>query len=397
MTQAPHSPDISVLIVNWRSGEMTRALVENLREQRFTGADGEQGTLEFIVTDNTCDASEEVHLEALEADGVTVIRSRQNSGYAMGMNLAAEKAKGRFILISNPDVLAFRGALAAMKEHLESHEGCGVVGPKGYLDAKRFFQLPPVDLPSLCELFSETLARAFRGRGRCHAEARTRRAIKVWTATDPVSRSMVSGFCMLMRTDLARELGPFDAGYPFYYEDADLCLRLHRRGFTTDLVPRAQMVHFFNRSAGQAQELAWSRYAVSKRRFFRRRYGLPGQLLYDLMNAFTASRKGQGHLFTPIEDLGEQSSVPVVGVPGSGPYLAEISADPGFVFAAGRLDVQRRFTVPVDVWDGLAPAPYYLRFLHRGTWRIERTVKITKVAAPAPRAAEPVAAVTSEA
>ena len=116
----PTNPDISVLIVNWRSGDMTRALVENLRRQRFTGPDGSAGTLEFIVTDNTCDASEEPHLEALEDDGVTVIRSKQNAGYATGMNLAAEHARGRFVLMSNPDVMAFRGALAAMVEHLET-------------------------------------------------------------------------------------------------------------------------------------------------------------------------------------------------------------------------------------------------------------------------------------
>jgi hypothetical protein len=136
---------------------------------------------------------------------------------------------------------------------------------------------------------------------------------------------------------------------------------------------------------------------VSKRRFYRRRYGLPGQILYDLMTSITASRDGQGHLFTDIEDLGQTHSAPVVDVPGAGPYLAEISADPGFVFAAGRLDVQRRFAVPADVWDGLAPATYYLRFLHRGTWRIERTVKLTKVSAPASRPVEPVAVAVSQA
>ena len=116
------TPDISVLIVNWRSGDMTRALVKNLRKQRFVSRDGGVGTLEFIVTDNASGPDEEPHLKALEADGVTVIRSANNSGYALGMNLAAERAKGDFLLLSNPDVMAFRGALAALIEHLRRHE-----------------------------------------------------------------------------------------------------------------------------------------------------------------------------------------------------------------------------------------------------------------------------------
>ena len=217
--------------------------------------------------------------------------------------------------------------------------------------------------------------------------------MEVWTAIDAVSRPMISGFCMLMPAALARDLGPFDKGFPFYFEDADLCLRLHRKGFSTDYVPRAQMVHFFNRSAGQAQDLAWSRYGVSRRRFFRSRYGWPGRAAYDLLNAFTASRAGQGHLFAPMIDLGEVRDVPTLEVPGAGPYVAEISADPGFVFAAGRLDVSRRFSIPEEVWSGLAPAPYYVRFVHRGgDWDVLGTYKLTKVDGQAPMNAELAAA-----
>jgi hypothetical protein len=194
-----------------------------------------------------------------------------------------------------------------------------------------------------------------------------------------------------MPTALARELGPFDPMFPFYYEDADLCHRLHKRGFTTDLVPRAQMVHFFNRSAGQAQEAALSRYAVSRRRFFRKRYGPPGALVYGALQALTSDH-GNGHHFAPVDDLGEHALVPEIDVPGTGPYLAEIAADPGFMFAAGRLDVSRRFQIPQAVWDGLVPARYYVRFLSRTSGEILRTVSLSKTGASVPITAELAAA-----
>ncbi|HZL99844.1 MAG TPA: glycosyltransferase, partial [Planctomycetota bacterium] len=142
------APDLSVLIVNWKSGAMTRALIGNLRRQVFAGRDGGLGTLEFVVTDNASGPDEEPHLVALEQEpGVTLIRSGQNGGYAVGMNLAAERATGDWFLISNPDVMAFRGALAALLDHLRGTQSCGLAGPKGFLDGQRFFQLPPVDLP----------------------------------------------------------------------------------------------------------------------------------------------------------------------------------------------------------------------------------------------------------
>ena len=386
------SPDVSVLIVNWKSGAMTRALIGNLRRQRFTGRDGGQGTLEFVVTDNASGAEEEEHLAALEKEpDVTLIRSAQNGGYAVGMNLAAERARGDWLLVSNPDVMAFRGALEALLEHLRGTEGCGLAGPKGFLDAQRFWQLPPVDLPGLCDLTCETFARRSVGAGRRHAERRTRRALEAWTATAPLPRSQISGFCFLMPAPLGRELGPFDPRFPFYYEDADLCHRVHQRGFTTDFVPRAQMVHFFNRSAGQAHDAAMSRYHVSRRWFFRKRYGPVGALLFDALAALDDGH-GQGHLFTPVDALGACDAVPVIEVPGAGAYLAEISADQGFLFAAGRLDVSRRFRMPQAVWDGLMPAPYFVRFLDRGSLRILRTVSLTKQGDSVPITAEIAAA-----
>jgi len=386
------APDVSVLIVNWKSGAMTRALIGNLRRQRFAGRDGGPGTLEFVVTDNASGPDEQSHLVALEQEpDVTLIRSAQNGGYAMGMNLAAERARGDWFLVSNPDVMAFRGALAALLDHLRGSDSCGLAGPKGFLDAQRFFQLPPVDLQGLWDLGYETLARRCTTAGRRHAEGRTRRALAAWTATAPLSRSQISGFCFLMPAPLGRELGPFDARFPFYFEDADLCHRLHRKGFTTDLVPRAQMVHFFNRSAGQAQAAAMSRYHVSRRWFFRKRYGPPGAALYDLL-ARLDDGHGQGHLFAPVDALGVCESVPAVDVPGHGAYLAEISADQGFLFAAGRLDVSRRFQMPQAVWDGLVPAPYFVRFLDRRSLTILRTVSLTKHGASVPITAEIAAA-----
>jgi GT2 family glycosyltransferase len=371
-------PVISVLIVNWNSGQMTRALVENLSRQRLPGLEPGQG-LEYIVVDNASAPGEEEHLDALEAAGVTVIRSAQNGGYAAGMNVACEQAVGRYILVTNPDVMVFRGALAALVEYLETQPQCGMAGPKSYLDAGRFFQLPPTELPSLVNQFSELVARAWSPWGHRHARARSRRAIAQWTATGPISVSMLSGFCFLMKRALAVELGPFDSRYPFYYEDSDLCLRLRRRGFSCDLVPRAEMVHFFNRSAGQAQDASWSKYAVSRRLFFRRRYSLVGEWIARTLFGLSDLLPGRGHEFAEVVDLGQQKSAPCIDVPGHGAYLAEISADAGFVFAAGRLDVASGFKVPDMVWDGLVDTTYFVRILDRRSLNVRAMYSIEKV------------------
>lgn len=371
-------PVVSVLIVNWNSGQMARGLVANMARQRLPGLEPGAG-LEYIVVDNASGAAEEQHLTALEEAGVTVIRSAQNGGYAAGMNEALVHAKGRYVLMTNPDVMVFRGALAVMVEHLESHPECGLVGPKSYLDGGRFFQLPPTELPSLANELSEVLARAWVPWGRIHAAARSRRAIAQWTATGPLAVTQLSGFSVMMPRSLALELGPFDARYPLYYEDSDLCLRLRRKGFRCELLPRAEMVHFFNRSAGQAQDASWSRYDISRRRFFRRRYTVLGEWVARTLFGLGAMLPKRGHEFADFTALGPQQSVPALDVPGHGAYVAEISSDAGFVFAAGRLDVSAKFRVPEEVWNGLVDATYFVRFVDRRTRTVRGMYSIEKV------------------
>lgn len=371
-------PVVSVLIVNWNSGQMARGLVANLARQRLPGLEPGEG-LEYIVVDNASGPDEEEHLLALEEAGVTVVRSAQNGGYATGMNEACARASGRFVLMTNPDVMVFRGALAAMVEHLESHPQCGMVGPKSYLDAGRFFQLPPTELPSLANQMSEVLARAWAPWGRVHARARSRRALTQWTATAPLAVNQLSGFAMMMQRELAVELGPFDPRYPLYYEDSDLCLRLRRKGFSCELLPRAEMVHFFNRSAGQAQDASWSRYAISRQRFFRQRYTVVGEWFARALFGLGGMLPGKGHEFVEFTALGPHESVPVLDVPGHGAYVAEISSDPGFVFAAGRLDVSARFHVPDKVWSGLVDTTYFVRFVDRRTREVRVMYSIEKV------------------
>lgn len=381
------APLVSVLVVNWRSGELSVGFVRDLRRQRLPGLPPGEG-LQVVVVDNASGPDEEVHLRALEQEGATVVRSANNSGYATGVNIAAEHAVGEYVFVANPDTLLFRGALATLVQHLATDERCGLAAPRGYLDSQRFFQLPPTELPTLCALASETLGRLWAPWGRRHAAQRTRRALRYWTATGSHAVSQVAGYGIMMRTALARELGPFDPGYPFYFEDGDLCLRLHRRGFRTDVVPRAEMVHFFNRSAGQDQPAAMARYWVSRRRFFRKRYGPVGAALAAVLWSITNAVHGKGHAFAPIDELGELSASPALEVPGHGAYVAELSVDPTFVFAAGRVDVSRRFRIPDPVWDELVEAPYYVRFVDRRSLSVLRVVRFQKVGAGTPVVAD---------
>jgi N-acetylglucosaminyl-diphospho-decaprenol L-rhamnosyltransferase len=63
-------------------------------------------------------------------------------------------------------------------------------------------------------------------------------------SSEPFETEILSACSMVVRTGLARELGGMDERFRFYWVDAELCLRIARRGYHIYCVPRATIVHY---------------------------------------------------------------------------------------------------------------------------------------------------------
>ena len=80
----------------------------------------------------------------------------------------------------------------------------------------------------------------------------------------------VAGMFMVFRSELYRMVGGFDEGYFLYYEDADLCWRLRRKGYEVALLPAARVVHAARRTSHRnLRHLGW--HLSSMLRFFTKR------------------------------------------------------------------------------------------------------------------------------
>ena len=62
----------------------------------------------------------------------------------------------------------------------------------------------------------------------------------------------VSGACMLVRRRAFEQVGGFDEKYWMYWEDADICRRLHDSGWAVTLHPEAT-AHHSTGSSGQSE------------------------------------------------------------------------------------------------------------------------------------------------
>jgi hypothetical protein len=72
----------------------------------------------------------------------------------------------------------------------------------------------------------------------------------------PLAVDWVAGMFMLFRSDAFRTVTGFDEAYFLYYEDVDICRRIHRLGWSVTYDPRAEVIHFARRASRRDPRLA---------------------------------------------------------------------------------------------------------------------------------------------
>jgi GT2 family glycosyltransferase len=385
-------PDVSAIVVNYNTGDFLATLADGLAREPYRRRDGALAAIETLVVENGSPSDQEAWLRPLEARGVTVIRSRENLGYAGGCNLGARHAHGRHLLFLNPDVLLVPGGVGALARHLEEHPRCGQAGPRGWFDSHRFFYLPRIELPTLSMHLAEAWRRTSRGRAAAFALRRTKNALRIWSADHAQEEPVLAGYAFMMPAAFARALGPFDPSFPLYYEDADLSRRVREAGRECTLVPESEMVHLFNKSAGQFAEEALRKHDVSLQRYFDKHYGAVGGRLGAATSAWVRRHptRAGAHEFTGWTDLGEIEDPPPLEPRDPTPrYVVELTLDPLYSLAVGRIDDRSRFTIPRGAWEHLDPTTYYLRMLSLpelrplGAWRFRKTSPACRIGSDA--------------
>ncbi len=73
-----------------------------------------------------------------------------------------------------------------------------------------------------------------------------------WWAHDQLREvDQVMGAALLLRRAALKQVGAFDERFFMYFEEVDLCLRLHDAGWKVLFVPNAQVIHHAGQSARQ--------------------------------------------------------------------------------------------------------------------------------------------------
>lgn len=228
------APLVSILIISFNTKQMTLDCL------RSVFAETRETAIEVIVVDNAS-TDESADAIAAEFPEVRLIRSPENLGFAAANNLAADSARGRFLLLLNPDTIVIEQAVDRLAAFAVEHPSAGVCGGRTlYADRslnptscwRRF------DLWTLvCSIAGTTLlfpsSRAF------NPEPYGR-----WRRDTVREVDIVTGCWLLIERALWQRLGGFAKKYFMYGEDADLCLRARAAGAKPMITPAATIIHF---------------------------------------------------------------------------------------------------------------------------------------------------------
>jgi N-acetylglucosaminyl-diphospho-decaprenol L-rhamnosyltransferase len=216
-------PKVTAIILDYNKGTRVVENVCGLLKQKI------DFTLEIIVADNSCDPRNATVLAPLAAlPGVTLIINSANLGYVKGCNLAAEHARGSYILIVNPDILwPDVHAVQPLVDCLEKDPSVGIVGPKQVDESTGTVAMTARAFPRLLiQILRRSPLRGLPG-------------LRVLVAHDEMSGmdtnrtqpvDWLQSSCFLLHRNLWDALGGFDERYVMFLADPEMCWQSWRRG-----------------------------------------------------------------------------------------------------------------------------------------------------------------------
>jgi hypothetical protein len=230
--------DLSVLIVTYNSARLVGPLLSRVREELRPLA------AEVVLVDNAS-ADGTADLVRHDHPWVRLVASDVNLGFAAGNNLAAKHARGRYLLLLNPDAMPAPGALARGIALMDGHPDVGLAG--GELRGADGSRQPSARMfPTLRdELFTLSgLAARYPG-SRLFARLDRR-----WADPEQAAEvDWIPGAFVFIRAQDFAALGGFDERFFMYYEEVDLCRRLRAAGRTIRYWPELKAMHIGGESA----------------------------------------------------------------------------------------------------------------------------------------------------
>jgi len=255
-------PDVSVAIVHYETPQLLLQCLEALRLA------AERASTEVFVVDNHSSSFDQAACERA-FHGVHVIRNDANVGFSKASNQALRLARGRYLLLLNPDAFVEPDTLRAMVAFMDERPEvgcatCRVELEDGSLDlaCRRLFPTPERSLYRML-----LLSRIFPRSRRFGQYNLTYLNDRQETEIDSPC-----GAFMMVRSEIREGVGLLDERYFMYGEDTDWAFRIKASGWHIVYTPITTVRHIKRASSRRDRSKTIGYFYESMRIFYRAHY-----------------------------------------------------------------------------------------------------------------------------
>ncbi|MBC7743601.1 MAG: glycosyltransferase family 2 protein [Flavobacterium sp.] len=240
------NPQVSVIYVNYNTSDLliqsVKSLIAQCRRIPF----------EIIVIDNASREEERRSLknglDAIDQEQIKLVFSEINLGFGKANNLGTKHTKGNYLFFLNPDTIVVNDVLSLFYNFLESADkrivACGGNLLKDDFTPNYSYGNFPGLLYEVCSIGiglrilinKYYLKHIFIG--------------KKIKESVIVKAPYIIGADVFIRARCFKDMKGFDENFFMYYEETDLFMRLHKKGYESYILPDAKIIHFEGGAVG---------------------------------------------------------------------------------------------------------------------------------------------------
>ena len=238
--------DLSVVVVSWNTRALLSKCLTTLKSELDSLGPNFKSEV-FLIDNNSADGSAE--MAAAEHPWVNLTANKENLGFAKANNQAFRVAKGRLVLLLNPDTEVQPGAIAVLLDFIDSHPDAAIVAPQ-LLNSDGSVQRSCREFPTFMGMVYELI-----GLSKMFPDNQTFGRYKMLDFNHDTERQVdqPEGACLLVRRSVMDKVGMLDEGFFMLFEEVDWCYRIIEAGYQIWFTPRAQVIHHYGQSIKQVK------------------------------------------------------------------------------------------------------------------------------------------------
>ncbi len=231
--------DLSVVIVSYN----VVGFLKNCLESILKYTNGIK--YEIIVVDNASSDDSVEMLKKFQHDNFRVILAKENGGFAKGNNMGIKEAKGKYILLLNPDTLLLENSLKTMSDWMEAHPDVAVASCQ-HLNSEQKIAPTGGALPALAKvlLWAWGLDDLVPIKNSYHPKAKF--------YNQEFELGWVTGAFFMTRSEVVKQVGLLDGNIFMYGEEVEWCWRIKQTGWKIFFTPVTKIIHYERKSSPPA-------------------------------------------------------------------------------------------------------------------------------------------------